>query len=73
MYQTQSFDITFYRDLPNSMQLRFHTQKSLIYNFIILVNHLLGYTLIMRKNFYKKIYRIYISIVLQYFLLNRKN
>ena len=39
MYQTQSFDITFYRDLPNSMQLRFHTQKSLIYNFIILVNH----------------------------------
>jgi len=27
MYQTQSFDITFYRDLPNSMQLRFHTQK----------------------------------------------
>ena len=39
MYQTQSFDITFYRDLPNSMQLRFHTPKSLIYNFIILVNH----------------------------------
>lgn len=39
MYQTQSFDITFYRDLPNSIQLRFHTQKSLIYNFIILVNH----------------------------------
>ena len=53
MYQTQSFDITFYRDLPNSMQLRFHTPKSLIYNFIILVNHLLGYTLIMRKNFYE--------------------
>jgi len=41
MYQTQSFDITFYRDLPNSMQLRFHTQKSLIYNFIILVNHVI--------------------------------
>ena len=39
MYQTQSFDITFYRYLPNSIQLRFHTQKSLIYNFIILVNH----------------------------------
>jgi len=37
MYQTQSFDITFYRDLPNSMQLRFHTQKSLIYNFIIIL------------------------------------
>lgn len=38
MYQTQSFDITFYRDLPDSMQLLFYTQKSLIYNFIILVN-----------------------------------
>ena len=42
MYQTQSFDITFYRDLPDSMQLLFHTQKSLIYNFIILVNHFIS-------------------------------
>ena len=73
MYQTHSFDITFYRDLPDSIQLRFHTQKTLIYKFIILVNHFISLYLIIRKNFYKKIYRIYISIVLQYFLLNRKN
>ena len=42
MYQTQSFDITFYRDLPDYMQLRFHTQKTLIYKFIILVNHFIS-------------------------------
>ena len=42
MYQTQSFDITFYRESPDPMQLLFHTQKSLIYNFIILVNHVIS-------------------------------
>ena len=42
MYQTQSFDITFYRESPNSMQLLFHTQKILIYNFIILVNYFIS-------------------------------
>ena len=39
MYQTQSFDITFYRDLPNSMQLRFHTQKSLILKLQYEIEH----------------------------------
>ena len=52
MYQTQSFDITFYRDLPNSIQLRFHTQKSLIYNFIILVNHFIR----LYSNYEKKLF-----------------
>ena len=51
MYQTQSFDIIFYRDLPDSMQLRFHTQKSLIYNFIFLVNYFIS----LYSNYEKKL------------------